>query len=143
MYGPTFRFLAAIWFMCAPVAAGAAEIKINEDSAIILEGTIVPGDYDKFRKLINENCPSKSWNLLCPSVIYLASPGGNVTEAIKIGRLVRMLRLGIEVPIVSPFSGCARVSAPVSARFQASEFCSACYGNEEARAGAQIIQPGI
>jgi hypothetical protein len=99
MYGPTFRFLAAIWFMCAPVAAGAAEIKINEDSAIILEGTIVPGDYDKFRKLINENCPSKSWNLLCPSVIYLASPGGNVTEAIKIGRLVRMLRLGIEVPI--------------------------------------------
>ena len=63
-----------------------------------MEGMIVPGDYDKLSKLINENCPSKSWNTSCPSEIYLASPGGSVAEAMKIGRLVRMLRFGTQVP---------------------------------------------
>jgi len=99
-----FRFLVAIWLAVAGGVAGAAEIKISDHPSynIILEGTIVPGDYDRLQKLINENCPSKSWNLSCPSEIYLASPGGSVREAIKIGRLVRMLRLGIEVPIDQP-----------------------------------------
>jgi hypothetical protein len=95
-----FRFIAATWLVCSVAAASAAEIRISDHPAysIILEGTVVPGDYDKLRQLIDENCPSKSWNTSCPREIYLASPGGNVTEAIKIGRLVRTLRLGTQVP---------------------------------------------
>ena len=99
-----FRFIAATWLVCSATAASAAEIKISDHPlySIILEGTIVPGDYDKLRKLIDENCPSKSWSTSCPSEIYLASPGGSVTEAIKIGRLVRTLRLGTQVPEDAP-----------------------------------------
>jgi hypothetical protein len=101
MRGPTFRFIAATWLLCSVAAASAAEIKISDHPIynIILEGTIVPGDYDKLRRLIDENCPSRSWIMSCPSDIYLASPGGSVTEAMKIGRLVRTLRLGTQVPI--------------------------------------------
>jgi hypothetical protein len=104
MRGLIFRFLAAICLVCSATAAGAAEIKISDHPlySIILEGTIVPGDYDKLRKLINENCPSKSWSRSCPSEIYLASSGGSVTEAIKIGRLVRILRFGTQVPEDAP-----------------------------------------
>jgi hypothetical protein len=100
MRGLILLFLAGTWLL-GPVATGnAAEVKIGDHPlySIILEGTIVPGDYDKLRKLINENCPSRSWNDSCPSEIYLASPGGSVTEAVKIGRLVRALRYATQVP---------------------------------------------
>jgi len=62
----------------------------------------VQGDYDKLRKLIDENCPTKSYNTTCPNEIYLASPGGSLVEAMKIGRLVRALRWDIQVPSQAP-----------------------------------------
>lgn len=100
MHDLTFQFVAATLLACSATAVSAAEIKISDHPlySIILEGAIVPGDYDKLRKLIDENCPSKSWSRYCPSEIFLASPGGSVIEAMKIGRLVRTLRFGIEVP---------------------------------------------
>jgi hypothetical protein len=99
-----FSFLAAWWLMGAAAAADAAEIRLSEHPLynIIIEGAIVPGDYDKLRKLINDSCPTRSWNASCPSEIYLASPGGSVGEAMKIGRVVRMLRLGTQVPEDAP-----------------------------------------
>jgi hypothetical protein len=104
MRGLTFRFLAAAWLACSASAGNGAVVKISDHPgySIILEGTIVPGDYDKVRKLMDENCPSKSWSTSCPSELYLASPGGSVIEAIKIGRLVRALRLGTQVPFDVP-----------------------------------------
>jgi hypothetical protein len=93
-------FVAA-WFAYSATAAGAADIRMSDHPlySVILEGTIVPGDYDKLRKLIDENCSSKSWNTSCPWSIYLASSGGSVSEAMKIGRLVRTLRFGTQVPL--------------------------------------------
>ena len=104
MRGLISRFLAATWLACSATAGGASDIRISDHPlySIILEGTIVPGDYDKLQKLINENCPSTSWSTSCPSDVYLASPGGSVAEAMKIGKLVRMLRLGTQVPEDAP-----------------------------------------
>src|SRR5262249_6912798 len=60
------------------------------------EGKIEPGDYDKF--LDGILCPEAYRDDICPSLVYLASPGGDLAEAIKIGRLVRQLRLDTEIP---------------------------------------------
>jgi hypothetical protein len=94
------RFLAAMCLACSATAVDAAEIRISDHPgySIIMEGMIVPGDYDKLRNLITKNCPTKSWYPHCATEIYLASPGGSVAEAMKIGRLVRMLRLGTQLP---------------------------------------------
>jgi hypothetical protein len=54
-------------------AGGSAEIKGFDE--VVLEGNIEAGDFDKLRNYVKEN-QTKS--------IYLASPGGNVAEAIKI-----------------------------------------------------------
>lgn len=95
-----YRLLAAACCICTCTSADAADMKISDDPQynIILEGTIVKGDYDKLRNLIEEICPENSWSTLCSSDIYLASPGGSVIEAIKIGRLIRKLRLEVKIP---------------------------------------------
>jgi hypothetical protein len=95
---------SAVGAACLAGFANAAEIKVSEHPGygIILEGTIVSGDYDKLRKLIEENCPAKYYNSACARDIYLASPGGNLAEAMKIGRLVRALRWGTQVPMEGP-----------------------------------------
>jgi hypothetical protein len=79
-------------------AARAADIRISKSPIcnIIIEGDIVPGDYEKLENLINEHWPSY-WSS-GPSEICLASPGGNVSESMKIGRLIRKLRLDTKVP---------------------------------------------
>ncbi len=62
MLGAIFRLLAAICLVCYCATASAAEIRISDHPlySIILEGEIVPGDFDKLLGLINDNCPSKS-----------------------------------------------------------------------------------
>ena len=96
------HILLTIFFTFFAAASEAADLRISDRHGIILEGVIVSGDFDKLRKLIEDNCPSKSWNIRCPDQLYLASPGGSVSEAMKIGRLVRTLRFGIEVPEDAP-----------------------------------------
>lgn len=58
---------------------------------IFIEGKIERGDYGKLYKLLKDEGPS--W-----SSIYIASPGGDVAEAIKIGILVRKLHFSVHVP---------------------------------------------
>jgi len=99
----SYLLAAMIWTLCFAGLAYAAEIKRTHDypGGLILEGAIEPGDYDKLLKLIDEDCPHFSY--ACASSIYLASPGGNVVEAMKIGRLVRTLRWTTRIPeVVSP-----------------------------------------
>ncbi len=101
MRNQIFKPLAsAAWAICFVGVSNAAEIKVSDHPGygIILEGTIVSGDYDKLRKLVEENCFAKYYNA-CAHEIYLASPGGSLAEAMKIGRLVRALRLGTQVPV--------------------------------------------
>src|SRR5438128_2291220 len=92
------RWTFAIWLVF-PTVAVAADINISGGrSGILLEGTITPGDYEKLRGLIKENCSGNSRPISCPSRVFLASNGGSVLEAIKIGRLIRSLRLETEIP---------------------------------------------
>jgi hypothetical protein len=103
-----FRLLATAWLasLVAP-ASGAEFTPIDFPPAdLILEGSIESGDYDKLLRLLDEinDCRPYSW-ASCARGIYLASPGGSVIEAMKIGRLVRALRWETVVPssITNPY----------------------------------------
>jgi hypothetical protein len=88
----------------------AAEISAISSSRVVLEGEILSGDYDKLRNLIDPNAYPQvgvggiggDWYGDRYDEIYLASPGGSLSEAMKIGRLVRALRWQTIVP--SPFN---------------------------------------
>jgi hypothetical protein len=95
MFNNLFR-LVAVFALCGLGSAtlDAAEIRIDpsrgEAAAAVLEGKIVAGDFDNLLKFIASGHR--------PVQIYLASPGGNLVEAIKIGLLVRTLKLSTVVP---------------------------------------------
>ena len=59
--------------------------------SIVIEGKIVNGDYNKFIKQVKEN----KGDVLS---VYIFSPGGNFSEAIKIGRAIRKLDLNTTIP---------------------------------------------
>jgi hypothetical protein len=61
---------------------------------LILEGHIVSGDYKKVRDFLGEKANFEK----ITGGVFLASPGGNVTESLKIGRLIRSLRLSTDAP---------------------------------------------
>ena len=65
---------------------------------LVLEGKIVRGDYDKLRSFLG----TKSNFDKISSGVFLASPGGNIAEAMKIGRLIRALRLSTDAPSGRP-----------------------------------------
>jgi TPR repeat protein len=85
---------AAIAVCVASIApSNAADIKLAwvlGETEVVLEGPIVSGDYDKLQSFVETNEVKR---------VYLASPGGSVTEAIKIGRLVRELKLKTLLPV--------------------------------------------
>lgn len=90
-----FRLMAtaAVWAF-GSTAIIAAEIR-NDPSRMgaagaVLEGTIERGDFEKLRSFIfdGDGVPE----------IYLASPGGDLVEAMKIGHLVRTLKVTTVVP---------------------------------------------
>ena len=65
----------------------------------VLEGVIQPGDYDKLRKVYGDVQANQFYvGSLQANQLYLASPGGDLAEAMKIGRLVRVLKLHTVVP---------------------------------------------
>jgi hypothetical protein len=82
-----------VWLIGALVAH-AAEIRLDPSGAgiarAVLEGRIEPGDFEKFTDFVlkRENAVE----------LYLASPGGNLGEAIKIGMAIRQLNLSTIVP---------------------------------------------
>lgn len=67
---------------------------------LVLEGKIGRGDYDRLRNflVIKSNFEKIS------NGVFLASPGGYIAEAMKIGRLIRALRLSTDAP-AGPLSG--------------------------------------
>lgn len=66
-------------------------VPVDKGFAIVIEGRIDKGDYEKVLDIARKLCPKVS-------EIFLASPGGNLSEAIKIGHLVRELRLKATAP---------------------------------------------
>jgi len=91
----TRRFvpLIACMLIALPqVHAAELNARLLDDRVIdsSLEGEIQPGDYDRFiTKIRNGGLGTTLW---------LNSPGGDVHEAMKIGRLVRALRMDTQAP---------------------------------------------
>jgi hypothetical protein len=84
-------------FLCllqTPSINFAADIRVDPQTEILLEGQIEKGDYEKLLKIARDL-------YVYPGKIYLASPGGNLAEAMKIGRMIRRLRWATEVPETS------------------------------------------
>src|SRR5947209_863697 len=96
--GSSFQLITAI-AACGlgVVTVDAAEIRADpyyeRGGRVILEGKIETGDFDKLRSFVFEG--ERGVGLFA---IYLASPGGDLAEAMKIGRLVRGLKWATEVP---------------------------------------------
>lgn len=59
---------------------------------MVIEGTIEPGDFDRFIKIVKENQGQMSG-------VYLFSAGGDFDEGMKIGRAMRALELSSTVPM--------------------------------------------
>src|SRR5262249_24213409 len=66
----------------------------------ILEGKIEPGDYISIRNFLSEAANFKKMN----GEVYLASAGGNLIEALRIGYLIRQLQLSTNAPSRMPRS---------------------------------------
>jgi hypothetical protein len=72
----------------------AAEIRAMGDTyEAVFEGKIEIGDFEKLRSFVFGHITQQ---------IYLASPGGDLAEAMKIGRLVRSLNMETIVPGAYP-----------------------------------------
>jgi hypothetical protein len=74
---------------------GYAENKSGDILGLKIEGEIVKGDADKLLELLRLSGPRFGR-------IFLNSKGGDVEEAMKIGRIFRRLRLPAEVPTYYP-----------------------------------------
>ena len=75
----------------------AAEISLPETgeghrplNGILIEGPIVKGDFKRFQYL--------ALSLSNAGTVWLASPGGDLAEAIRIGQLVRRMKLSVWAP---------------------------------------------
>src|SRR5437660_1490585 len=88
---------------CAPalVSATAADITFDDQFySVQLEGKIVSGDYEKLRSVADDlgvgirGNPHQAFHV----VLHLFSPGGELPEAMKIGRLVRALHWMTDAP---------------------------------------------
>ena len=90
MFDVSFRS-AIIVVACVfgSTAVDAADIRVDPSrpatAGVVFEGKIEAGDFDKFKSFI--------LNGANPVEIYLASPGGDLAEAMKIGILVRNLKV--------------------------------------------------
>jgi len=65
---------------------------------LILEGRIDAGDYAAVRNFVSDASNFNKMN----GQVFLASPGGNVGEALQIGYLIRRLRLTTDAPSRPP-----------------------------------------
>jgi hypothetical protein len=73
----------------AETAAAADVVRGYGNDEVVLEGKIEAGDCRKLGDFVHQKGGRR---------VYLASPGGNVLEAMEIGRLVRALKLETVVP---------------------------------------------
>jgi len=76
--------------LAGPACAASLSIDRSDTKTAILEGTIDLGDFAKLQIFLGSNKDIVQ--------IYLASPGGNLAEALRIGLLVRRLNLSTTVP---------------------------------------------
>lgn len=103
--------LLALCSLGVTEAAKAAQITCVHRSAerdkceaVLIQGEIVRGDLQRLEAVLDPDTnrrpedPLSRRNIADTHTIYLHSPGGDVLEAISIGRLVRRLHLQTEAP---------------------------------------------
>jgi hypothetical protein len=87
---------AVVLLAVLAMPATAADVRLAQAAdgtplgGITIEGPIAPGDFVKFASLV---LASKD-----ASVVWLASSGGNLSEALRIGALIRQLALEVHAP---------------------------------------------
>jgi hypothetical protein len=95
----TLRRAAAVLVLNLVLATAvtAADVRPAQSIAgsplpgVTIEGSIAPGDFAKFASLVLDAEGR--------SVVWLASPGGNLSEALRMGALIRQLALEVRAPV--------------------------------------------
>jgi hypothetical protein len=88
---------AAKFFYTTKSPMAGAEV-FNSAGALVLSGDIVEGDYDRLLSVLSKDVD----RYLVNNTIVLASNGGDVSEALKIAKLIKSL---LATVVVGPFSG--------------------------------------
>ena len=89
--------VALVLVLIAAAHAGAADVRPAQSTAgapldgVTIEGRIAQGDFVRFASLV--------LTMRNANVVWLASPGGNLSEALRIGRLIRQLALEVRAPV--------------------------------------------
>lgn len=84
--------------MCGVQPSQALEPYKVFRGVLVLEGKFEAGDFNKLREFLS----SKSNFEKISGGVFLASPGGSIGEAIKIGTLIRTLRMTTDAPSGPP-----------------------------------------
>lgn len=87
------RIILGVYLLFAHFQTHSADFTVD-GGKILIEGDITVGDFEKLRKITDDHP-------VLPGMLELASPGGNVAEAINMGRLVRRLRMSTSAPLTS------------------------------------------
>ncbi len=93
-----FSVILSLWWVLGAEPSRAMEVPRVFRGVLVLEGRIVFGDYDRLRSFLSDRATFDKIG----SGIFLASPGGNLGEAIRIGRLIRALQLSTTAPSGPP-----------------------------------------
>ena len=131
------RFFISVTVPILPGHAWAAEIwtasVAGNTVGIVIEGGIEPGDYERFRSAVHDFGPSVR-------TVYLRSKGGNVVEAMKIGDLIRRLRLDTDAPLKLPGrqSNCFEASPKNSSNCICASACFLVYAAGSNRHGNHL-----
>ena len=85
------------WICGATHSVALEKLRVFRGS-LVLEGKIEKGDYASVRSFLRDESNFQKIS----NGVFLASPGGNVREALQIGYLIRALQLSTEAPSTPP-----------------------------------------
>lgn len=108
-----FKSVLAGLLVLLSCIAGAAEIEIN-DSRILFIGNIEAGDYERLSGLYQQAGiqPDPEYPEGITATLFVSSRGGNVYEAMKIGRWMREKKVGVVIgPSTQCYSSCVYLLA--------------------------------
>ena len=97
------RFLLSLLSLIYVSQSLASEIfldpRVKSGNRIVIEGIIEPGDFDKFQAFVFQDEKSIKAKVYADQV-YIASPGGDLTDSMRIGHLIRDLKMSTMIPTV-------------------------------------------
>ena len=85
-------FIGIVFLFFSATLGLTADIHLFEKGILVIEGTIEPGDFDRFIKAVQDGQGEIY-------TVYLFTPGGDFEEAMKIGRALRTLEIASMAPM--------------------------------------------